>query len=386
MPTTDLYEALGVPRNSSAEDIKKAYRKQAMRYHPDKANASVDETTKQKNEEKFKELSNAYSVLSDPEKKHMYDTTGMVDNVSQPSHTNLNEMFSEMFGHTGHPGMEFFAGMPGGGQGHSFKMFFGNQGRQETNGNQDVIEVPVSMTEIYKGITKTISYEVLDRCDTCFGTGAKSPSDVVRCMTCQGSGSIPQQMGPFMIQQGCPSCGGRGQMIKQNKECLFCKGKRAMYYTRSFDLRIPQGVPNKHMHRMDGKGSFDVQSGRHSDLVLMFVHQIDEQFKVDYGNNSVHLEVDIKLDELLCGFIKQFEIYDEIITLHSNSYFNPSKPFIVEKKGLPVFKKKEFGNLHIHFNMIYPDDDEKFSKYHTIFMSMFKKKQLTVPSNAIEIH
>lgn len=380
--TKNLYEVLGVSKGASSEEIKKAFRKSAMKYHPDKAKAD-DDKTKLDNEDKFKELNEAYQVLSDPDKKHQYDTFGTVDSAAQQQqHTNLNEMFAEMFG-GGMPG--FGGGMPSGAGG--FKMFFGNQGGPggHDQGNHDVIEVKVSLTDIYKGVTKKVSYEVLDKCDTCHGTGAKSSSDVVRCLTCGGNGSVAQQVGPFMMQQGCPSCAGRGQVIKQGRECLFCKGKQIMYYTRTFDLRIPQGVPNGHHHRMESKGSYDINQQKHNDMVLIFVHDIDKKYTIDYMKNNVHVDIDVKLEDLLCGHVKHLQIYDETIMLTNKHYFNPSKQVIIENKGLPVFKRKEYGSLILHFNVKYPDEDEKFTKYHSIFLSMFKKKQHTPPPNAIDV-
>jgi DnaJ-class molecular chaperone len=368
----NLYETLGITKNASQDDIRKAYRKLAMKFHPDKAS----EKDKKTHEEKFKEVNEAYGVIGDPEKRKQYDTYGTYDN-NAVNNASMHDVFSDMFGG------DFFS-MSGQGQ-SGFKMFFGGGGPQPQSHQQDVIEVEVTLTDIYKGVTKKVSYEVLDKCDTCMGTGAKSPSDVVKCMTCNGQGSIPQQMGPFLIQQGCGSCAGRGQVIKQGRQCLMCKGERMLYYSKSFDLRIPQGVPHKHIHRMEGKGSFDPHTNKYNDMVLIFIHRIEEEYKVDYEKNDVHITLDIPLEDLLCGFVNQIQIYDEVLTIYSKSYFNPTEPFVIERKGLPVFKKKEHGNLMIHFKIMYPLQDEKFTKYHNIFLTMFKKKQPKLPSNAIDI-
>ena len=383
-----LYEVLGVPKEADTDEIKKAFRKCAMKYHPDKAQGD-DEAKKRHNEELFKEMNEAYSVLSDEDKRRQYDMYGTYDNGAQQPQ-NMNDVFAEMFGGGG--GGEFFGmpGMPGMPGMHSangsFRMFFGQGGHNDPNSRNDVIEIKVSLTELRTGVTKKVSYDVIDRCGGCMGTGAKSASDVVRCITCQGNGFVPQQMGPFLVQQGCPSCGGRGETIKPNKECAACNGGKTAYHTRSFDLRIPQGVPHKHIHRMEGKGSYDAHSGRYNDMVLVFSHDIDtKKYEVDYDRNDVHVRLNIKLDELLCGFVKYVDIYDETIPIVRKHYRNPTKPLVLEKKGLPVFKRKEYGNLVVHFEVIYPEDDDKFAKYHSVFLSMFKKKPVVPPEGAMEV-
>lgn len=378
--TKNLYAVLGLEKGCSQDEIKKAFRKLAIKYHPDKAS----DEEKFKKEELFKEVNEAYTILSDPEKRSNYDKFGTCNGPTPGP--DMHDIFSDMFRGGMHPGMETFRAGMHGQAGQSFKMFFGNGQAPQA----DVTEVKVSLTDIRNGVTKKVSYEVLDKCDTCSGIGAKTASDIIRCMSCNGNGTIPQQLGPFMVQQGCPSCGGRGQIVKDNRQCLYCKGERVMYTTRTFDLRIPQGVPNQHIHRMEGKGSFDLNHNCNNDRILVFVHDVDPRYRVDYEKNNVHMEIEIKLEELLCGFVKVVQVYDESFSIYSKSYFNPTKDVVIEKKGLPFYKRKDmYGNLVIHFKVVYPNDNDlaqKFSKYRSIFMSMFKRKEYTIPSGAIDIN
>lgn len=374
----DFYDVLGVSKNSSPDEIKRSFKKMAMKYHPDKAGAAED---KKYNEEKFKEINEAYSVLSDEKKKQQYDMYGTYDDNAHMS-SNVNDILSEMFG-GGNP-MEFFS-MGGGHEG--FQMFFGNDGpsRGGRSSGQDVIDINVNMTELYNGVNKNITYDILDRCDGCGGCGAKDPADVIKCITCEGRGSLPQQMGPFMIQQPCRSCGGKGTMIKSNKQCTKCNTKGVMYYNRAFSLKIPQGVPNNHTYKMEGKGSYDMHNNRYNDIIIVFHHVIEPQFRIDYNSNNVHMEMKITMEELLCGFVKTFDIYGQPMTIYSEKYFDPTKSKNIKNKGIPFFKKKEGGDLVIKFNIHYPDD-EQLKKFHKIFMTMFKKEGLHIPNDAIGIH
>jgi DnaJ-class molecular chaperone len=127
---------------------------------------------------------------------------------------------------------------------------------------------------------------------------------------------------------------------------------------------------------MDGKGSFDINNNSYNDIIIVFHHSIDEQFRVDYKTNDVHVDLQIGIDELLCGFHKTLHIYGEELVISSDKYIDPSKPRHVRNKGLPNYKKKDGGDLVIHFEVAYPKDEESLRKYHKIFLSVFKKEPL----------
>lgn len=394
--TKSLYEILSVQKSATQEEIKKAYKKMAVKYHPDKCVNDTDEEKKVK-EDLFKQINEAYSTLSDDNKRKQYDTYGTYDNNPDAmNHGNINDILSELFGggfqmggNGMPPGMEFFSMGPGH---HSFKMFFGGTPQENNSFNQtepDVIEVSVNLTEIYQGVNKKVAYDILDKCDICMGTGAKDPNDIITCLSCNGSGKISQQIGPLpimMTNQICPSCQGRGQVIKNNKLCATCKGRRVTYFNRSFDLRIPQGVPDDYYHKMDGKGSYDPRTNKYNDIMLIFKHEEDPQFAINYKNNNVTTTIEVRLDELLCGFIKPLSIYGETVTLFSEKYFNPNIQSVIKGKGLPFFKRKDYGDLIINYQVKYPDDNTRFRKYHNVFLTMFKKQNLKLPQNAYDIH
>lgn len=363
-----LYEILGVAKTATIDEIKKAYRKLAIQYHPDK-NTGDD---KQEKEAMFKQISEAYSVLSDPDKRKQYDTFGTYDQGAPGAGAfNMNDILEELFGGGGNVG--------GGFGDFFFKMGTGMpppHGMFNRPPTADAIEVPINIQDIYRGATKKIHYDILDRCDMCHGIGASDPNDIVKCVTCQGSGFVTQAIGPFMVTQTtCPSCMGRGEAIKPNKACGTCNGKKVRAFKKSIDIRVPKGMPNKFVHTIPGKGSFDANAQRNVDLVLVFVHSIDPAYKVDPNTNDVRIGLNIDLDELLCGFEIETDLYGEKYTVRSQKYFNPNKPLRVKGMGLPAYKSSAQGDLIINFTVEFPEDD-RMLKYHPIFLTMFKKQQL----------
>ena len=367
----------------SLYDILGVYKRLAMKHHPDK---HTDD--KEKNEEIFKKISEAYSVLSDPNKRQHYDQFGTYDDSmgAGGGAFNMNDIFSELFGGGGGPGGpgEFIFNMGASGQAaNAFKMFFGGMdpGGRGGPANPDVIEVPVKIEEIYNGAMKKISYDIIDKCETCNGSGAKDLRDIISCLTCKGAGVVTQALNSFMItQMTCPSCQGRGDIIKQGKECSSCHSKKIKYYKRTIEVKIPKGVPNKFLHTVEGKGSYDVQSRRHADLILAFVHNIDPRYKVDYETNDVTIGLNIDLEELLCGFRIKTPLYDDHIEFVSRKYFNPQRTLTIRNKGLPFFKKQRNGDLLVNFNVVYPEA-EKLDRFHPIFLTMFKKNEIQHDAN-----
>lgn len=351
-----LYDIMGVSIGASQDEIKRAYKKLAMRYHPDKGG---DDDRKER-EDKFKEISEAYTVLSDAEKRRQYDTYGTYDAPGAGGGAfNMNDILSELFGHGGEFGFS--------------KMFFGGgHGHHQT----DVINVSVTLADIKHGASKKVQYEIVDRCDGCGGLGASDAADIVECRTCMGAGVITQALTPFMLtQMPCPSCGGRGKMIKPNKECKACKGNKTRYIKRSIDVKIPPGVPNHYSHVVAGKGSYDVGSARYLDLALRFCHAAEDGFNIHYDTNDVYCTINIGVDEVFCGFNKNISLYGQPRTLVRQGILNPNKQVRVKGMGLPPFKgstQKRQGDLVVGFSVDY-SEVEKMQKAQAAFFVLFKR-------------
>ena len=378
----DLYQVLNVTKDASIDDVKKAYKKLAIKYHPDKSR-DID---KAENEEKFKEISQAYSILSDTDKKKQYDQFGTVDDMSSGPNMggmSMNDIFKDIFGGGGFPNNNsgssfsfvFMDGMGNVQQGvpHGFENMFGNQHRQQIR-KQDTIEVQIDVNDIYYGQLKKVEFEMLEKCDGCNGTGAQDPSHVLKCLTCQGNGIVHQQIGPFFSQPlKCPTCGGQGNTVQHNKYCLKCKGKKILYNKKLFELKLPKGIPNKYEVVMEGKGAYNSENKNNNDIRFRFIYNISQPYQID-DDKTVHYRINLTLEELLGGFEKDIDVYKEKFTLKSEHYFNPTKTLVIHGFGIYDMKSEQQRDLHIHFNIIY-NDNERYKKYADVLKKVLKVQQ-----------
>lgn len=378
MSKDDLYHILGVSKNSSQDDIKKAYKKKAMEYHPDKTNGDKAK------EEHFKKINEAYGVLNDPKKKQMYDQFGVVDGQQGGggAGVDIGDIFANMFGGGGMPGMRSQG--PGGfsfvfmGDDNQpddiFRSFFeGGMPNRRQPRPCDTINVPVDISDIYYGRVKKVEFELLDQCNKCQGSGAADPSCVIKCMACNGQGKMSQQMGPFFVQtMMCGNCGGQGTTIKNNKVCQGCKGQKTMYAKKYFELNIPKGIPNGHEVRMDGKGAYDEQIQKNRDIVFKFHWDIKPPYMVDQANMNVIYEMQVPLEDILAGFERKVTVYNEEFTFKADHYLNPSKRIVLDEMGLFDSKKKKNGDLILNIKVDFSDND-KLVKYNDILRKIFKR-------------
>jgi DnaJ-class molecular chaperone len=325
MVRAELYDVLGVETNASQDEIKKAYRKAAINNHPDKGGDA----------EMFKKISEAYAVLSDDEKRKMYDMTGNVDgSMGGGGMPDINELFRGMFGGMGMSGMSGMSGM------------FGEGFRQAA----DEITCPVSLQEVYHGCIKKIELDVMDVCTQCSGRGAVDPKDIIRCMTCQGSGVMQQRMGPFITQSTCNSCFGQKTTIKTNKACNQCKGKKIHPGKRNLKIEVPKGISNGFQYNVTNKGHYNTENQKNNDLIITFQY-INQPNTVIADHYNILYKMDISIEDVLCGFSKMINIYGVPLTIVSTKFFNPQSPQTFKGKGLP--KKHGEGDLIVTFNVVY---------------------------------
>jgi molecular chaperone DnaJ len=379
----NLYDVIGVGKGASPEEIKKAYRKKALNLHPDK------NTDNPNAEEEFKTLTEAYQALSDPDKRAHYDQFGSLDGMNGGGGgggMNMDDILREMFGGNGHPfGGAGVGGFPGmsfsfGGGGNPFgggsgggNPFGGSRQRKSV----DNVMVEISLADIYHGNTKKIEYEILEMCTTCNGCGAQDPNDIIKCIKCNGQGICIQQIAPMiMTQSRCGSCGGNGIMIKNNKVCPACKGEKCTYGKRAIELRIPKGIPNNYVHVLENKGGYNKEAKSNNDLAITFQYQIPKSLHVDVDENyNIVMTMQLKIEDLMCGFAIPIDLYNKKLMIRSSGYFNPSLPFVATGLGLPVYKKNNNGNLIIKFKIIYSEECGKINKYRDIFLKVFKKSE-----------
>ena len=291
MAKRDYYEVLGVDKSASADEIKKAYRKLAVKYHPDK-NPGDKEA-----EEKFKEAAEAYSVLSDADKKAKYDQFGHAGvDGSAPDFSggfgNLNDILNDLFG-GGFGGFGGFGGGFGGGR--------GGQRQQKVYRGRDIrVRVKLTLEEIAKGVEKEISIERSVPCKDCGGKGAKNASDIKTCSACNGTGQVQRVVNTFLGQtvtySTCQQCGGEGKVI--SNPCRSCGGTGLVRKRETIKVKIPAGVEAGMQMNISGEGHAAKNNGVNGDLLVVIEEQEHPNLKRE-GNNLFYTKVVSITDAIL---------------------------------------------------------------------------------------
>ena len=294
MAKRDYYEVLGVDKGASAEDIKKAYRKMAIKYHPDK-NPGDKEA-----EEKFKEAAEAYSVLSDADKKARYDQFGHAGvEGAGPDFSggfgNLNDILNDLFGGAFGGGFGGFGGFGGG--------FGGQRGQRQQRvyrGRDIRVRVKLTLEEIANGVEKEISIEKNVPCTECGGKGAKNNSDIKTCPACQGTGQVQRVVNSFLGQtvtySTCQQCGGEGKII--SNPCRSCNGTGLVRKRETIKVKIPAGVEAGMQLTLQGEGHAAKNNGINGDLLVVIEEQEHANLKRE-GNNLYYTKVISVVDAML---------------------------------------------------------------------------------------
>ncbi len=294
----DYYEVLGLQKGASADDIKGAYRKAALKWHPDRWVSGTD-AEKKTAEEKFKEASEAYSVLSDPDKRAKYDQFGFagVDGAGAQDWSqgfgNLNDILNNLFGGA-FGGFGGFSGFEGFGFGGS------SQGQRVQRGRDIRTRVKVTLEEIANGCEKEVTIERNRPCPDCDGRGTKNASDVKTCPTCKGTGTIQTVantlFGRAINTSTCPHCNGTGKVV--SNPCGRCKGTGLVRQKETVKVRIPAGVENGMQLTLRGEGHSAPQGGVNGDLLVIVEEQPHAQLKRD-GQNLFYTRVISVADAML---------------------------------------------------------------------------------------
>ncbi len=294
----DYYEVLGLQKGASADDIKGAYRKAALKWHPDRWVSGTD-AEKKNAEAKFKEASEAYSVLSDPDKKAKYDQFGFagVDGAAGQDWSqgfgNLNDILNNLFGGA-------FGGFGGFGGFEGFGGFGGQQGQRVQRGRDIRTRVKVTLEEIANGCEKEVTIERNRPCPDCDGRGAKNASDIKTCPTCKGTGQVQTVantlFGRAINYATCPNCGGTGKVV--TNPCPHCKGSGLVRQRETVKVRIPAGVEDGMQLTLRGEGHAAAQGGINGDLLVIVEEQPHAQLKRE-GQNLFYTRVISVADAML---------------------------------------------------------------------------------------
>lgn len=324
MAKRDYYEVLGVAKTASDDEIKKAYRKLAMKYHPDR-NPDNPEA-----EEKFKEASEAYEVLSDSEKRSMYDRMG--HNAFEGGFGGAGGGFGgfsaeDIFSQFG----DIFGGAFGGG---------GNRQQRQRKGSDLRYVLELSLEEAIKGVTKDITFTSPATCDVCDGKGTKNSSDIETCKTCHGSGYVRMSQGFFSVQQPCGTCRGQGKIIKN--PCSHCRGSGVSNRQQTLEVKIPAGVDNGDRIRLTGKGEA-IRDGVAGDLYVEVVVREHAIFQRDGAD--LYMDVPVSITDAALGKEVQLPTLDGKVNLKIPAGTQTGKVFRLRGKGVKPTRQTMVGDL-----------------------------------------
>ncbi len=343
----DYYQTLGVAKNASAEEIKKAYRKSALKYHPDKNQGDKGAASK------FKEISEAYEVLSDEKKRQIYDQYGADALAGGMPGGGAGGGFSSM-----EDALRTFMGaFGGGGQESIFETFFGfdtegGQGRAR-EGASKKMNLTLSFEEAIRGTEKEVAITRQVPCDTCNGLGAASPSGISSCGHCGGSGQIHQTRGFFSMTTVCPSCQGQGQIIKN--PCPSCRGAGRIKAKETIQIKVPPGVDSGMRLRMDGYGDAGAGGGPSGDLYVYINVTPHEIFQRE--GDDVLIEVPLAFTEAALGCKKEIPTpMGGTARIVIPEGTQTGKVFRVRGGGVKNVNKQGQGDLHVRVSIETPVD------------------------------
>jgi len=334
MAKKDYYEVLGVAKSASSEEIKKAYRKLALKYHPDRNKGDKAAETK------FKEASEAYHVLSDKERRLNYDQFGHAAFEGSGgrggfSNFDFSGAFSDIFGSDIFD--DFFEG------------FGGTRGRRQRRSSDfrgaDLrYDLSISLEDAYNGKKQEINFSSSDKCKRCDGHGGEPGSKTVSCNTCGGQGRVRSSQGFFTIQQTCPECHGSGEQI--SNLCKECRGMGKKQTKKKISTNIPKGVDDGTRIRLSGKGEAGIKGGGNGDLYIFVAVEPHSIFK--RSEENLFFEFPISLTDAALGTEVEVPTIDggkAKVKIPAGT--QNGKQFRLKGKGMPIMRNKYFGDLYI---------------------------------------
>ena len=361
----DYYEVLGVARTATAEEIKKAYRKKAIDYHPDR------NTGNKEAEEKFKEAAEAYEILSDAAKRERYDRFGHAATDSGAggfgggmSMDDIFSNFGDIFG--GHFGSAFrdFADSFGG-------SFYGSSSSRKatSKGSNLRVKVQISLNDVATGVEKKLKVNKLVACSHCGGSGAKDASSIKTCTTCGGSGIVTQVqrtiLGSMQTQSYCPSCNGTGRVITD--KCRHCSGEGVVRAEEIIPVNIPAGIEDGMQFTVRGKGNAARNGGIAGDLIVLVEEEPHEELIRDGSDLIYNLMLD--LPTAILGGTVEIPTITGKVKVKIDKGTQPNKVLRLRNKGLPHLQAYGTGDLLVNINVYIPenlsaDERKTFEQFH----------------------
>ncbi|HNW83235.1 MAG TPA: molecular chaperone DnaJ [bacterium] len=363
----DYYELLGVPRNATAEEIKKAYKKMALKHHPDRNKG--DKAA----EEKFKKINAAYEALSDPEKKQMYDQFGEDGLKANPyagqgqgqgagGFRDMNDIF-ENFG-------DVFGDIFGGGRG-------GRRGRKmATQGSDLLTHITISFAESYSGVKKDISFTRSSTCHVCSGSGAEAGSSKKTCPTCQGAGQVRVSQGFFSLAQTCPTCHGEGQITE--KPCNNCRGTGFVKEEQKVSINIPGGISSGMKMRVSGEGNSGMNGGPRGDVYVEIKVKDHNLFERD--GDDIYIEVPISYSQAVLGDKIEVPTMEGTVEMKIPAGTQPGTNMRLKDRGFPVLQRHGRGAQFVILKLEVPKNISEKHRDHIIKLKEYEADHKERPS------
>ncbi|MBA5725577.1 molecular chaperone DnaJ [Bombella favorum] len=334
----DYYETLSVSRSASGEEIKKAYRKLAMRYHPDR-NPGDEEA-----EQKFKEVNAAYEVLKDDQKRAAYDRFG-------------HDAFQNGMGGGGGAGGfgGGFGGFDAGGLGDIFEQMFnmgGRRGRQQRQAEDVQVQIDISLTEAFSGVSKEVEIATRKACSSCQGSGSADPNASKQtCQTCHGQGAVRVQQGFFVVERPCPTCNGAGQTV--SNPCRSCHGTGTEAARETIKIDVPAGIEDGTRIRVAGKGEAGGEGVQPGDLYVLVTVDSHSLFERDGAN--IHCRVPLRMTQAALGDEIEVPLIDGgRTTVKIPAGTQTGDNFRLRGKGFSVLHSKARGDMYIRITVETP--------------------------------
>ena len=337
MAEKNYYKTLGVNKDASADEIKKAFRKLALKHHPDKNQGNKE------SEKKFKEINEAYEILKDDQNRAAYDKYGSAgfQNSGGGFHSQAGgfEDFADVFG-------DIFGDFMGR-ESSSSKQQRENQFR----GSDLRYNTEITLENAYKGLNRNIKFRTAVKCDECDGKGTKAKTEPTTCNTCKGSGKERYQQGFFMIERICTSCSGSGVIIKD--PCKTCKGEGRYEKEKNLSIHIPKGINNGAKIRISGEGEVGVRGAAPGDLYIHISVKPHEFYQRD--NANLHCSVPIKMTTaVLGGYIEIPTIDGNIAKINVPSGTQFGTKLRMQNKGMPIMNSSRNGDIYVNVNVELP--------------------------------
>jgi molecular chaperone DnaJ len=354
MAKRDYYEILGVSKNATEAELKKAYRQKAIQYHPDKNPGD------KQSEENFKEAAEAYEVLSNSEKRARYDQFGHAGMSGASGYGGGGMNMDDIFSHFG----DIFEGAFGGGGFSGFSGFGGgrSRGKRVNRGTNLRVKVKLTLEEIANGVEKKIKVNKYIACKHCNGTGAKDGSGYTTCSTCHGSGQVTRItntiLGQMQSSSACPSCGGEGQTITH--KCHECAGNGIVNGEEVISLNIPAGVQDGMQLSVSGKGNAAARGGVNGDLIVL-VEEVEHPYLKRDGKNLLYDHY-ISFPDVALGCSVEIPTIEGKVKIKIDAGTQAGKVLRLKGKGLPDINSYGRGDLLININVWTPKHLSKEEK------------------------